>query len=156
MLTSSLMGPMVPCNTISKWQYVSAASFNPFYTKIWILIALTCITIWLIVAFQSKKYFAEDDEATVFRNLLWPYKAGKRFWRKARGLPPKNRKKNDDYSVWTILRFLRFATRHTTTLPCSLKMFSRLRLLISMKPFGVASCGLSYSPTDDVFMIPYR
>lgn len=64
-----------------------------------VAVPLTCITIWLIVAFQSKKYFAEDEEATVFRNLLWPYKFGKRFWRKARGLPPKNRKKNDDYSV---------------------------------------------------------
>ncbi|KZP22947.1 hypothetical protein FIBSPDRAFT_469777 [Athelia psychrophila] len=63
-----------------------------------VAIPLTALTIWLIVAFQSKKYFAEGKEATVFRNLLWPYKYAKRFW-KARVLPPKNRKKNDDLSV---------------------------------------------------------
>jgi len=57
---------------------------------------LTIVTIWLIIAFQTKRHFAEDEHASVLGNLMWPYKMVKRFWRGVRGLPDNKRKRNDN------------------------------------------------------------
>ncbi|KAF7985517.1 hypothetical protein HWV62_3737 [Athelia sp. TMB] len=59
-------------------------------------IPLTIVTIWLIIAFQSKKYFAENEEPSLASNLMWPWKLAKRIYRHARGVPNNGRKRNDD------------------------------------------------------------
>jgi len=48
-----------------------------------VTIPLTLLTIWIIMALQSKQYFGQGD-ATIFPHLIWPYLWWKRVWKQWR------------------------------------------------------------------------
>jgi hypothetical protein len=65
-----------------------------------VAIPLTIATIWIIIAFQSKYLF--DNDESIWRRFAWPFFLAKRmFWRKSgqRGQDEKEKKLLESYSI---------------------------------------------------------